>query len=62
LERASKDSEEWVVVTAHALNNFPANGGLNFDLENATDKFSDALKHVNNASTYTFDILSACGE
>ncbi|GAB5589042.1 hypothetical protein Unana1_03942 [Umbelopsis nana] len=49
LERASKDSEEWVVVTAHALNNFPANAGLNFDLENATDKFSDALNHVNNA-------------
>ncbi|KAH8553282.1 hypothetical protein BGW37DRAFT_485139 [Umbelopsis sp. PMI_123] len=49
LARARKDSEEWVVVTAHALNNFPDKGGLNFDLENATDKFTDALKHVNDA-------------
>jgi len=49
LARASKDSEEWVVVTAHALNNFPDKGGLNYDMENATDKFADALNHVNDA-------------
>lgn len=52
LERASKDTEEWVVVTAHALKGFPTRGGLNFDLEATTDKFADALNHIGSASTY----------
>ncbi|KAM3582103.1 hypothetical protein VKS41_005533 [Umbelopsis sp. WA50703] len=49
LERASKDTEEWVVVTAHALKGFPTKSGLNFDLESATDKFADALNHISSA-------------
>jgi hypothetical protein len=60
LERASKDTEEWVVVTAHALKGFPTKSGLNFDLESATDKFADALNHISSASTYHHCILLIC--
>ena len=44
LKIASVDDDEWVRVSSAILAPYPANGTLNFELENTSDSFASAIE------------------